>query len=177
MIAIDIIESLTILFDLLDRVDEPSHRKTLTDIVESALAIVPDYIAANPHKRLAVLAVLNRATGARLSTLDDVMAWYNTLPPAAQTPAQTPQMNPTVADVPVQHASPIETTAAAKEVRSEQRDPVDTVTLSSDTQSLIHKTKQWLQKSPKSKSTDPPVIPDADQKRQALLDKLDAMRD
>jgi hypothetical protein len=148
--------------------DGPENQRQLDEITGSILKLIPDYLAVYPEKKQAVLEVLHRSSGAQVTSLDSALAWYFKQPAAAY-PDQ-PLAQPDSPDsAPEQTPQPVKTPAP----------PVPRPTATPDkTQKkqilLVDRFKQWIRPKPEAPAV---TISDADEKRAALLKKLEAIRD
>lgn len=173
---IDVVEALSVLMDVIELADSPETQAELDDILGVVVRLIPDYLAVYPDKKNDVLAVLNRKHGAPVSSLDTALAWYSKLPAAPIPKWPKPQSVPAdpvapVSDSPPQRVRPEQPKSPQASGPPPSPPPGSRV---GKPAALLDRFKHWLSSKPEAPSL---VISDADEKRAALLKKLEAIRD
>jgi hypothetical protein len=171
---IDVVEALSVLMDLMDLADGPENQAELDELTGVILKLIPDYLAVYPEKKQAVLAVLNRSSGVRVTDLDSALAWYSKQPEAPM-PTREPTQ-PVQPDVP-KPKDPVParlSEQARPKVQKQKPDPELAPSSVRSRPVLLDRFKRWMRGKPEAPQV---TLPDADEKRAALLKKLEAIRD
>lgn len=171
---IDVIEALSVLMDLMDLADGPETQAQLDELTGVVLNLIPSYLAVYPEKKQAVLAVLNRGVGGQVTGLDTALAWYYKQPEAPMPTRESAK--PVQSDVPKSKGPvPAQVFEPAQAKRQAQKpDPKPAPSFVPSRPVFLDRLKRWMRAKPEAPQV---TLSDADEKRAALLKKLEAIRD
>lgn len=172
---IDVVEALSVLMDLMDLADGPENQAELDELTGVILKLIPDYLAVYPEKKQAVLEVLHRSSGAQVTSLDSALAWYFKQPAAAYPDRPLAQPDSPDSTPEEQTPQPVKTPPPVKTPAPPVPKPTSTPDKTQKKQILlVDRFKQWIRPKPEAPAV---TISNADEKRAALLKKLEAIRD